>query len=128
MEFAERVLYHQIHPVKLLTDVGTAAVAAFLFWSHRAAWALVVGFVPSIAVTVALIRWADLEPYRASAFGRYLRRFMTQRVELARFAGLAPLWGGAWLRRPVVIAAGVVWILGCWLVGLVRSHSDVRAA
>src|SRR5512138_2029323 len=115
MELNDRVLYHQIHPIKLLTDIGTAILAAALFWGHRAGTAVLVGFVPSIGVTAALLQWADLEPYRRSVFGRYVRRFMTRRVELARFAGLVPLWGGAWLHRSNLIAAGVVWIVGCWL-------------
>jgi len=118
MNRAERVLYHQIHPVKLATDVTTAIVAAWLLWQHRFWIALIVGFIPSILVTAALLRWADLEPYRQSRFGLYVARFMTRRVEAARFAGLIPLWGGAWTREPVAIAAGAAWIVGCWLWGL----------
>ena len=122
VEFAERVLYHQIHPVKLFTDVATAGIAAALLWQHRLGAALVVGFVPSMLVTAALLRWANLEPYRASAFGRYVARFMTRRVEAARLLGLLPLWGGAWLRRPALIVAGVLWIIACWLWGLVSRR------
>jgi len=121
MDFAERVLYHQIHPVKLLTDISTSFIAAALLWTHRFGEAMLVGFVPAIVVSAALLRWADLEPYRASRFGRYVSGFMTRRVELARFAGLLPLWLGAWFRQPLVIAAGVLWILGCWLWGLRRG-------
>jgi len=118
MRFAERALYHQIHPLKLFTDVSTAFIAAALLWTHRFGEAMVVGFVPAIVVSAALLRWADLEPYRASRFGRYVSGFMTRRVEAARFAGLVPLWGGAWFRSPLAMAAGVAWIAGCWLWGL----------
>ena len=128
MELRERVLYHQIHPLKLFTDVGTAAMAAVLLWRHALGAALVVGFVPSIAVSYALIRWANLEPYRNSAFGRYVRRFMTRRVEAARFAGLIPLWGGAWSHQLGVVGLGVLWIVGCWLWGLRSPASDEREA
>jgi hypothetical protein len=121
MEFTERVLYHQIHPLKLFTDWSTALVAAALLWAHHLAAALAVGFVPSLAVTAALLRWADLEPYRASRFGRYISRFMTRGVEAARFTGLLPLWAGAWYRSPIVMAAGAAWIVGCWLSGLRRG-------
>jgi hypothetical protein len=121
MEVAERVLYHQIHPLKLFTDWSTAFVAAALLWSHHLAAALVVGFVPAFVVSAILLRWADLEPYRASRFGRYVHGFMTRRIEMARLAGLFPLWLGAWYRRPLVMGAGVVWIVGCWLWGLRRG-------
>jgi len=118
MNRRERLLYHQIHPGKLLADVATAAVAAALLWLHHPLPALVVGFVPSVIVSVVLVRWGDLEPYRNSRFGGYVRRFMTRGVELARLAGLIPLWGGAWARRPVIMVAGAAWILGCWLWGI----------
>jgi hypothetical protein len=121
MQFAERVLYHQIHPLKLFTDWSTAFIAAALLWNHRFGEAMVVGFVPSIVVTTVLLRWADLERYRASPFGRYVSGFMTRRVEAARFAGLLPLWLGAWYRSPIAMIAGVVWIVGCWLWGLRRG-------
>ena len=121
METHDRLLYHQIHPIKLTTDVATAAAAAVLLWQHRLAFALLVGFVPSIVASLILLRWADLEPYRRSVFGRYVGRFMTRRVELARLAGLVPLWGGAWLQRPVLIGLGVIWIVGCWLMGFGAS-------
>ena len=127
MTIAERVLYHQIHPLKLCTDIATALAAVGFLWAHQLAPALIVGFVPSIVVSIALIRWADLEPYRSSAFGRYISRFMTRRVELARLAGLIPLWGGAWLRSLPTIALGAVWILGCWLWGLRFSRSGPDA-
>jgi len=122
MNRAERVLYHQIHPVKLATDIATAVIAASLLWRHQLWIALLVGFVPSVLVTAALLRWADLEPYRRSRFGRYVARFMTRRVDAARFAGLVPLWGGSWMREPLAIAAGVAWIIGCWLWGLRAQH------
>jgi len=123
MQFAERVLYHQIHPVKLFTDVSTAFIAAALLWNHRPTPALLVGFLPAVLVSAALMRWANLEPYRASRLGRYVAGFMTHRVEVARFAGLLPLWLGAWFRSPLAMAAGIVWILGCWSWGLRRRRS-----
>jgi hypothetical protein len=126
MQLRERVLYHQIHPLKLSTDIGTAIVATALFWQRQAGLALVVGFVPSILVSAALIRWGNLEPYRTSAFGRYVARFMTRRIELARLAGLLPLWIGAWRQRPAFIVVGVAWIVGCWLWGLRRLPVDRR--
>jgi len=117
MNRRERLLFHQIHPVKLGTDVATAAVSAILLWHHRLAAALAIGFIPSIVVSVVLVRSVDLERYRRSAFGQYVARFMTRRVEVARLAGLIPLWGGAWLRSSTFVVLGAVWIVGCWFLG-----------
>lgn len=128
MQRRERVLYHQIHPLKLLTDVATAALATALLWRHHLLLALIVGFLPSLVISAVLLRWADLEPYRRSAAGRYIARFMTRRVELARLVGLLPLWGGAWIQRAAVIAFGIAWIGGCWLWGLRAPMSHDPAA
>lgn len=122
MDRHERLLYHQIHPLKLLTDVATAMLAAGLLWTHHLAMAAVVGFGPSIVVTIALLRWANLDSLRRSRFGRYVARFMTRRVELARLAGLMPFWGGAWLHQRALLLIGAAWILGCWLWGLRYSR------
>jgi hypothetical protein len=122
MNRRDRLLYHQIHPLKLATDVGTAIIAAVAFWHHAPVAGVVVGFIPSIVVTIALLRWADLEPYASSRLGRYVRRYMTRRVEAARFVGLIPLWGGAWMHRLSVVGFGVLWILACWLWGLRASR------
>jgi hypothetical protein len=62
MELRERSLYHQIHPVKLLTDWLTAAFSAWLFWYHHLWTGLAVGVVPPVAASALLLRYADLEP------------------------------------------------------------------
>ena len=123
MDRRDRLLYHQIHPLKLATDVATAGVAAFAFWQHELFLGFAIGFGPSVLVTAALLTWANLDRYAASAFGRYVRRFMTRWVEAARLAGLIPLWGGAWTHRPAIIGVGALWILCCWLWGLRSAPS-----
>jgi hypothetical protein len=127
MELRERVLYHQIHPLKLATDWATAIVAAVLLWRHRLVPALAVGFLPSVLVSVLLIRGADLRAQRDSAPGRYVAGWMTRGVEAARFGGLAIGWAGAWAHRAALVALGVVAIVGCWLGGLLRRTTSTQA-
>jgi hypothetical protein len=118
MEFRERVLYHQIHPLKLTTDWLSGLGAAVLLWQHRAGMALLVGLVPPVLVSALLLRFADLTSYRSSAFGRYVARFMSRRVEAGRLFGLLVFWSGAWWHRSALIAMGGLIILACWLYGL----------
>jgi hypothetical protein len=117
MEAREKTLYHQIHPWKLVTDFGTAFVAAALLWQHRWLAAAVVGVVPSVLVSALLLRFATLERLKESPFGRYVARYMTRTMELARFAGVAIFWAGAWVHRPIVMAAGFLLILAVWARG-----------
>lgn len=117
MTTAERVLYHQIHPLKLATDGGVGMVSYFLLWRHWLWTALAVQLVPAVVVSAALIRWADLEPQRTSPLGRYVERSMTPAMQGVRLAGNVVLSCGAWYRRPTIMLAGVAIVLVGWLRG-----------
>jgi hypothetical protein len=114
----ERILYHQIHPAKLLTDWSTAIGAAWLLWDHRLLPALLIGLLPPVVVTLLIIRGVDLTPYRDSPFGRYLLRHMTRSMELVRLVGLGVAWAGAWVHSAAFISLGVAVILAAWGRGL----------
>jgi hypothetical protein len=114
----EKVLYHQIHPLKLATDGSMALVSLPLLWRHRLRAALLAQSVPPVLMSAALLRWADLEPQRQSPLGRYLARYMSPRMQALRFAGNAVMALGAWRRRPYLCIAGLLLILFGWLRGV----------
>jgi hypothetical protein len=120
MDLAERTLYHQIHPLKLATDIGVTPVALFFLWGHRPLAALVVGFVPPIVVSAAMIRWPpDLERRKASALGRYVGRYLTPAIEAIRLVTLGPMAYGAWKHEPAWIAIGVAILVVAWANGVI---------
>src|SRR5262249_33799775 len=55
MTTQQRAQYHQLHPAKLLVDWGTAALAGSLLWQRRPVAAVVVGFGPSLLVTLLFL-------------------------------------------------------------------------
>ncbi len=115
----ERVLYHQIHPLKLLVDWSSGFVAAYLFWQHQLVLALAIGLLPPPLVTAVVLRWANLEPYAQSRFGRYIKRYMTHLTEIVRLVGAAVTWIGAWYHSWLAVGGGVVIILLAWARGLI---------
>ncbi len=117
MAFQEKRLYHQIHPLKLFTDWSTGLIALPLLWRRRLGPALLVGVVPSIVVSGLLVRWVDLEPYKRSAFGHYMKRSMTPTMQAMRSVGYVVMALGAWYRRPGFLPLGLVIILFGWLRG-----------
>jgi hypothetical protein len=133
VDLPEKVLYHQIHPLKLLADGSAELVSLLWFWQHRFGPAIVAHFVPPVVASLALIRWADLEPYRRSAFGRYVGRWMTPRMQAVRFLGDLVMVVGAWRRRWPIIVAGALLVLLGWLRGLAdrggsrRGEADTTA-
>src|SRR5260370_36906143 len=96
----EKTLYHQIHPLKLFTDISAEFVSLYLFWKHKLIAGLVVIFVPPILASALIIRLANLETYKQSAFGRYVRLNITPPVVLVRVLGTLMTQSGAWHHVP----------------------------
>src|SRR5512138_3189757 len=115
MTVEEKILYHQIHPLKLGVDIATSLLTTYFAWQHNIVWFLVLFLLPSIVATMALIKFADLERLRTSSFGKYIEKYMTRRVEVIRFAGQMIMWVSAWFHLPILIAIGASVIIAGWL-------------
>ena len=63
------------------------------------------------------MRYADLEPYRQSAFGRYIARSMSHAMEGVRMAGMIVAVLGAWRHSFRIVLSGAAIILFGWLLG-----------
>jgi hypothetical protein len=119
MSRQERILYHQVHPLKLGTDISAAVVSTYCFWQHYAVAGVVTMFVPPIIVSTVMLNTLDFAWIRDSAIGRYLKRSMTHAMEAVRFSGTIPMALGAWFHLPWLIVLGIAIILFGWLRGLV---------
>jgi hypothetical protein len=119
MTFRERVMYHQIHPLKLATDIAVTPIALYLLWIHRVWAAIGVAFIPPVIVSTLMLAWPpNLERIRDSAAGQYLRQYMTPLAQLIRFLTLAPMAYGAWTHSVWPICLGVVVLVATWSNGL----------
>jgi hypothetical protein len=115
----EKVLYHQIHPLKLLTDCTAGFAALPLLWRRRLGAALLVMLVPPVLVSALIIRYVDLEPYKRSAFGRYVEEYMTTEMQGVRLAGYLIMSLGAWHRRLWPLPLGFLVVLFGWFRGMI---------
>ena len=114
----EKTLYHQIHPLKLATDISAEILSLYLFWRRRLLAGLLVMFVPPVIASTLIMRFANLETYKQSAFGRYVRTYMTTPVVLVRILGTVLTHIGAWYRIPALIPLGLATVLLGWLRGI----------
>ena len=114
----ERVLYHQVHPLKLLVDWGTAAAALVLLWRGRLALALAVMLVPPALASALLVRFGRFDGVRRSRLGAYLRRWMTPHAQIVRLVGMAIAAVGAWVHASMLVAGGAALIVLVWTRGL----------
>jgi hypothetical protein len=120
----EKYLYHQIHPVKLLTDWSAGLLSLYFFWRHDFVAAAAIALIPAIFVSWMLIRFANLERQRASRFGHYVQRYMMRTMEALRLVGYIIMAAGAWYHAPRGIGLGLFVILGAWLNGIIFGQSS----
>ena len=123
----EKILYHQIHPAKLATDLAAAIASLVLFSRHQIIWALLVAFAPPIAASWLIMSRADIEKLRTSRFGRYVDRFMTPSAQFRRLLGFALMAYGAWSRSLFWEALGAAFIIHAWTQGLLVPRSIRRS-
>ena len=116
----EKSLYHQIHPLKLATDISAEIASLYLFWQRKLVAGLIVGLVPPVIVSLLLMRFANLEPYKQSSFGKYMSVAMTPLAVTMRMLGTIITHLGAWYRIPALIPAGLGLVLSGWLKGLLQ--------
>ena len=114
----EKILFHQVHPGKLATDILAAIVSLYFFWQHELIIGLLTHFIPPPVASFLAIRFAALEPYKNSRLGAYLSRYMTRTAEGVRLAGDLITVFAAWYRSPLGIVAGFVLVLAAWTYGL----------
>lgn len=117
--FREKILYHQIHPLKLFTDVGVTFPACYLLWRHDLSLAVAFAIFPPVIVSAVLIAIADLDGYKASAFGRYVARYMSREMEVLRALGFLLVAVGSWLRQVWLLPCGVAVVLVAWARGVI---------
>ncbi len=117
MTSKEKMLYHQIHPLKLFVDISTSLLTTYFAWQHNVVWFLMLFLIPSVIITILLIKYADIERLKNSDFGRYIGIYITRTIEAVRFGGQIIMWIAAWFHLPILIAVGVLVIIGGWLNG-----------
>ena len=126
MTLKERALYHQIHPLKLGTDILASIVSLYFFWQHELLIALALHFLPPIIMSALLVRYAALERYRESSLGRYIGRYMTHTIEGVRLFGDLVTIMGAWNHDWFLLTAGFAVVLGAWCNGLLPTKQTRR--
>lgn len=118
MNIPEKNLYQQIHPARLVTDWTTGLYACYLLWHQELIPALISAFIPSLIVSVFIVRFVDLEKVKNSLFGRYYKRTYNRTVDLIRFGGFVVMAAGSWQLSLPTAGAGLAIILGTWTYGL----------
>lgn len=122
MDLQERILYHQIHPLKLAVDLGSGAAALYFAWQQQLGAASIAALAPSVLVTFYLTQFADLSPQKNSPLGAYIAKYMTDKIQQARLFGYGLMFLSAWERNWLGIAAGLGLIAFGWGRGWLQER------
>ncbi len=117
MTFGEKKLYHQIHPLKLGTDISTSIISLYLLWYHYLHFGIVLHYLLPILASIFVISCFDLDDQRNSPLGRYIKKYMSSWMEGTRLGGDAVTLVGAWQHNWFVILFGFLIIIAAWLRG-----------
>lgn len=126
MNLQEKSLYHQIHPAKLFVDWSTGLIALYFFWQQDLLAAVIIAVVPSVVTSLIIVQFTDLEPYKPSAFGRYVKQYMTQAMQAIRLLGYLVMAIGAWYHILWLIPAGLLVIVFGWLRGVLFPQKQAE--
>lgn len=120
MSFKEKILYHQIHPVKLTIDWLAGLTALYFFWEHDLITALLVAVVPPLLISLFLILCCstNFETLKESQFGWYVQRYMGSGMQLLRLVGYIVMALGAWYNLIWLSFLGLLIVLSAWIRGL----------
>jgi hypothetical protein len=129
MNIIDKTLYHQIHPFKLTTDVITAFTAVYLLWLHLIIEGLVVAFIPSLIISLFMLRLMDFEEQKQSKLGKYVKKYMTRGTDTIRSVGFLVMLVGGWFHLIWLVGLGFLVVILVWLNGLVfRREVPTKSA
>ena len=119
----EKKIYHQIHPLQLSVDILTGFGAVYLLWQRSLLLGVCCAFIPSTVVSLYIIAKMDLEKYKNSRFGVYVRKHMASKsADWLRFGGFAVMLMGGWLMTLWVVALGFLIVLLIWTKGILANY------
>jgi hypothetical protein len=118
LTFKEKKLYHQIHPLKLATDISVSIVTTYLLWHHNIFWFLIFCLAPSVIASLLIIRFVSLKNLKESSLGKYIEKYMTSTIEAMRMMGQIIVWIAAWYHLPFIMVIGYLIVIAAWCRGI----------
>jgi len=68
----EKTLYNQIHPAKLVIDIGSTVASVYLLWEKQLLAGIFAALLPPVIASAIIIMYSDLEKLRDSPLGQYI--------------------------------------------------------
>ena len=115
---SERLLVHQVHPVKLAVDISASVVSNVLLWKHCLVVGVAVRYLAPALGSALVLRFARIDDLALTPAGGYVLGHMPPIMVATRLCGDTLMALGAWRRRADYVAFGVLLVLLGWSHGL----------
>ena len=126
MTLHERLLYHHVHPLKLVVDLVSAITAAVLLWQQHLLRAALIGLVPPAIASLLVMQFVNLDRLRETSLGRYVGRYMSLPLHVTAVAGVIIFWLASWYRSIFYCVVGLLIVTFAWVRG--PLHESGRSA
>jgi hypothetical protein len=123
----QKLLVHQVHPVKLGADITASALSLMLVWRGHRRSGMVVHFALPVLGSTLVLATADLPRLATTPAGRYVQHHMPPAAQAVRLAGDALTVAGARRHRGGLIAAGLAVVVAGWSHGLLPARRRGRS-
>ncbi len=114
MRLADKVLVHQVHPVKIGADLTASVVSNVLLWKAHPKAAIVVRVLLPVGGSAAVLALADLDALAMTRRGQYVLAHMPPTAQVVRLAGDALMGLGARRHSPALLLVGTAVIAADW--------------
>ena len=92
----EKLLYQQLHPIKLGADAAALFIAAVLLWEQHLLRALVVAAALPLGASLVMLSSTAEETWARLRSGQHERLAVTAAIVCIRVAAMFAIWAGAW--------------------------------
>ncbi len=113
----------------MTTDVIAAFAAVYLLWLHLIIEGLVVAFIPSLVISLFMLKLMDFEKQKQSKLGKYVKRYFGRGSDTTRSAGFFVMLVGGWFHFLWLVALGFLVVILVWMNGLIfKRQVPVQAS
>jgi hypothetical protein len=117
----QKLLVHQVHPIKLSADIGASLLSLALIWCGHRRGGMVIHLALPVLGSAAVLAAADLPRLASTSACRYVRHHMPPAAQALRLVGDALTVAGARRHRVDLIAAGLLVVVAGWSHGLLPT-------
>ncbi|MBI3627042.1 hypothetical protein HY224_03280 [Candidatus Uhrbacteria bacterium] len=117
----EKILYHQVHPLKLIIEWSGALLALYFFWQGEMWKGIFMAFLPAVFSSWLVIQWADFKSIKNTHLGQNFKHYLAKHLKALRMLGYLLTVLGAIYNSTSTVTFGLAVIITSWFTGYAKA-------